>query len=232
MLFSGYFRSADRRIVSIVSGGCDQSSSAFFYSVFELYQCVNAIFNTDKSSSHTFLNTYRLSTSSLGCKALCMVISFLIPGSFVWNFLWFTLRRISSILRGVQPSYLPLLWGSCNVICSQVGFSFSWDTLIYFFFHFHLFDDISFQYSQVFVWFLFSVGSDFFSRFGCSIPSVMCRLLLFITRRAHFSYQIPPLYLNRILYQSVVGFPILFDFLQTVWFCPCTLSGWSFLAIC
>ena len=52
LLFSGYNRSADPRVVDIVFGDSDLSSSALFYVVFELlYRCVNAIFNAGKSSS-------------------------------------------------------------------------------------------------------------------------------------------------------------------------------------
>ena len=52
---------------------------ALFYVVFEsLYRCINAVFNTGKSSSSFFSFTYSLSISSLGCSALCMVIIFLV----------------------------------------------------------------------------------------------------------------------------------------------------------
>ena len=50
----------------------------------------------------------------------------------------------------------------------------------------HLFDVVSSQYFQVFVGFLFSGRSDF-SWFGCSTPSVMCRLPVFITSMGHYS---------------------------------------------
>ena len=54
-LSSGYFRSVDPRVDSIVSCGCNQSSFAFFYVVFKsLYRCVNAVFNACKSSSSFF----------------------------------------------------------------------------------------------------------------------------------------------------------------------------------
>ena len=50
--FSGYYRSAAPRVVSIISGGYNHSSSALLYVVFEsLYRCVLAVFNIDKSSS-------------------------------------------------------------------------------------------------------------------------------------------------------------------------------------
>ena len=54
-LFSGYCRPAGPRVVSIVSGGCNQSSSALSYVVFKsLYRCVHAVFTVDKSSSSFF----------------------------------------------------------------------------------------------------------------------------------------------------------------------------------
>ena len=71
--FSSYCRSVGPRVVSIVSGGCNQSSSALFFVVFKsLYWCVNTVFNADKSSS-SFFSWY---ISPLGYKALWMVISF------------------------------------------------------------------------------------------------------------------------------------------------------------
>ena len=50
-LFSSYCRSVGLRVVTIVSCGCYQSFSALFYIVFELYRCVNVVFNAGKSSS-------------------------------------------------------------------------------------------------------------------------------------------------------------------------------------
>ena len=68
--FQSFCHSVIYRVVSIVSDGRNQSSFVFFYVVFEsFYGCVNAV-------PPSFLGTYSLSTSSLGCNALCMVISF------------------------------------------------------------------------------------------------------------------------------------------------------------
>ena len=53
----------------------------------------------------------------------------------------------------------------------------------FFFFHFHLFDGVRFQYSQVVVIFPFSKRSDFFLT---SVPSVICLFSLLINM-AHFS---------------------------------------------
>ena len=53
--FPSYCPSVGHRVASIVSGGCNESSIVFLYIVFEsLYRCVNAVFNTGKSSSSLF----------------------------------------------------------------------------------------------------------------------------------------------------------------------------------
>ena len=78
-LFPSYCRSVVHRVASIVSDGCNQSSFVLFCVVLKsLHRCVNVVFSASKSSSPSFLDTYSLSTLSLGCGALCMVISFLV----------------------------------------------------------------------------------------------------------------------------------------------------------
>ena len=53
--FSGYFCWSDACIVCIISGGCNQSSSAFFTIVFEsLYRCIDVIFSAGESSASFF----------------------------------------------------------------------------------------------------------------------------------------------------------------------------------
>ena len=44
-LISGYCRSAGPRVVSIVIGGCNKSSSMLFYDVLDVYRRVHAVFN-------------------------------------------------------------------------------------------------------------------------------------------------------------------------------------------
>ena len=81
--FSDYFRSIGTCVVSIVSGGCDQFSSAHFYVVFEsVYRCVNPVFNAGKSSSSFSWHLSSVNVT-LGYNALCMVYSFLFSSSFV-----------------------------------------------------------------------------------------------------------------------------------------------------
>ena len=65
-LFSGYFRSVDPCVVSTVSGGCNQSSSALFLNVFfgSLYRCVAIVFTAGKSSSSLSWRIYSVNVIS------------------------------------------------------------------------------------------------------------------------------------------------------------------------
>ena len=126
LLVSGYFRSAHLRVVSIVSGGCNQSSSGLWYVVSEsLYWCINAVFNACKSSSPSFLDTYSLSTSSLGFKALKMVISFLMFWSICLSSFLFPLKNGPNYLpRGTARTFIPLprFLRQSFVLCSFLVF--------------------------------------------------------------------------------------------------------------
>ena len=54
-VFPSYCHSIDLRVVSIVTGGCNQTSFVLFYIVLEsLYRCVNTVFTAGKSSSSLF----------------------------------------------------------------------------------------------------------------------------------------------------------------------------------
>ena len=156
-LFSSYFRSVGLRVVSIVSGGCNQSSSAHFYVVFEsLYRCINAIFNASKSSSPFFFDTYSLSTTSLWCKALCMVFSFLVLWSICWSSSLVQFKNGPKCLtrRTAQVFILFIRFLPYSLVSSSFLILQRYSFLISFF-HLHLFDCICFQYSYVFVSFLF-----------------------------------------------------------------------------
>ena len=95
-----------------------------------------------------------------------------------------TSRMVPTILQGGQPERLSLWLDFYYIVWFPVVFSFSGDTLFHFFFHCDSFDGVCFQYSQVFFFFLLNIL--IFSWFGSSIPSVMCRLLLFIIIMAQF----------------------------------------------
>ena len=73
-------------VVCAVFGHLNYSCFALFYVVFEfLHWCIDSIFNAGESSS-TFLIHKSLSLSFLGCKTLCIIISFLVLWSSLINF--------------------------------------------------------------------------------------------------------------------------------------------------
>ena len=91
--------------------GRHQSSFVFFYVVFEsLCGCVNAICDAGKSSSSLFFGTYSLSRSSLGCNALCMVISFLVLLSICLSSSLVHLRNGPEyLMRVTSQVFIPLI---------------------------------------------------------------------------------------------------------------------------
>ena len=104
---------------------------------------------------HSSFDTYCLTTTSLGCNALCMVINLLV----LWSI------RLSSSLININnvPKYLN--WRTAKVFIPLIRFllfgfvSNNFLVLLRYcfficFFHLHLFHGISFQYSQIFVVFL------------------------------------------------------------------------------
>ena len=107
-LFSGYFHSVDLCVVNIVSGGCNQSSSALFYAIFEsLYRCVSTVFN-DNKSSYSFFSLH-ISASSLECKALCIVISFLVLWSICLSSLVHFKNGFEYLTRGTAKVFIPFI---------------------------------------------------------------------------------------------------------------------------
>ena len=148
-----------------------------------------------------FLDICNLFMSSLRCKALRLVINFLVFWSICLTFSLIHFK-VLSILQGAHPMCLSLWWVSCYRACFQDVFLFIWDTLFYFFFHLHLFNSVCFQTSQVLVSFLFSECSTFF----------------LIWQFYSFCYlpfpQIPFLYPDSI-FLFILESPIPFHFLQT-----------------
>ena len=183
-LFSDYFCFIATRIVSIFSDCCNQSSSALVYVIFEsFYRCINTILNACESSS-TFL-TLSLSTLSLGCMALCIVMNVLFFGPFVEVLLWSILRMVPSILWdvGTAQIFIPLMR---FLLCSLVSSCFL------------VLQKYSFYFSSL-VWcpplpifpsickIPFFKHSVFFSWYGSSTPFVICCFLLIIISMTLFS---------------------------------------------
>ena len=109
-----------------------------------------------------FVDAYSLSTSFLGYKALCLVMSFLI----LWSICWIsTLVHFKNgteyIRRDTCQVFIPLMtFLLCSLILNSflvlLGYSF-----FIFFIHLRLFDDVRLPYLPVYVRFLSSKRSDF-----------------------------------------------------------------------
>ena len=78
-------------------------------------RCIDALTLSSMLASPfppSYLDTYSLSTSSLGCNALCMVISFLV--------LWSICLSLSLVHLRKGPKYLT--WGTTQVFISLMRF--------------------------------------------------------------------------------------------------------------
>ena len=72
-------------LANVVFVGCSQSSSTFFYEIFEsLYRCIDATWNTSESSD-LFSWQYSPSASSVWCKASCIVMIFHVVLLIYWS---------------------------------------------------------------------------------------------------------------------------------------------------
>ena len=108
----------------------------------------------------SFLDTYSLSMSSLGCNVLCMVISFLVPWSIYLSSSHVHFKKGPEYLaRETAQVFIPLIR---FLLHSFVSSSFlvllRYSFLI--FFHLHLLDGVSFQDAQVFICLFFSEHSN------------------------------------------------------------------------
>ena len=95
----------------------------FFPFSFDSYCCSTLSSMLVSPLLPSFLDWYSLLTSSLGCKALCFVINFLVLWSICLRSSPSISRMVPSILQGRQPSYLSLWWGSRYIIWFRVTFS-------------------------------------------------------------------------------------------------------------
>ena len=123
----------------------------------------------------SFLDTFSLSTS-LGCKALCIVMSFLVLLSICLSSSLVHFKNGPMYLtRGTIQVFIPLIR---FLLCSLFRrvFSFSWGIFYNVFFHLCLFDGVRSQYSQVFgfpgyfdffflIWLFYSI---------CQLPFLYC----------------------------------------------------------
>ena len=112
----------------------------------------------------SFLDTYSLSTSSLGYKALCVVIRFLsLLSIYLSYFLVHFKNGPEYLTRDTDQAFIAFIsFRLYSLVLSSFLVLLRYSFLI-FFFHLSLFDGVCFHYSQVFVRFLFSERSNFFS---------------------------------------------------------------------
>ena len=100
----------------------------------------------------SFLDTYYLSTSSLGCNALCMVISFLVLSSICLSSRVHFKKGPEYLTRGIYSFDKVSVWLFCLEQLSSSPEIF----FLHFFFHLHFFNGVDLQVVQVFVGFVFS----------------------------------------------------------------------------
>ena len=147
-LFSGYCRFVGPRVVSIVSWGCNQSFSAFFYVLLKsFYWLVNAVSMLASPLPPFFLDLYSLSTSLKGCYALCMVITFLV----LWSLcLIFSLVHFKNAPEYLTKMYSPGIYSFDIIvifIILRLASFFSHNRYLLFF-HWSLNDNKSRQVSR------------------------------------------------------------------------------------
>ena len=132
-----------------------------------------------------FLDTYSLSLSSLGCKAFCIVISFLVLRSICFSYLVSFEDGPKYPRKGDSHVFIPfIMFLLYSLVSSSFPILLRYSFFI-FLFHLRLFDGVRFQYYQIFIRFLFFERPDF-SWFGCSISSVMSHFPLFVISMVHF----------------------------------------------
>ena len=120
-LFPSYCHSVVHRVNSFVSDGCNESSIVFLYIVSS--RCIDASTLSSMLASPlppSFLETYSLSTSSLRCKALCIVISFLVLWSICLSSSLVHLRKGPEYLTsGTAQVFIPCDKVSINEFCLE-----------------------------------------------------------------------------------------------------------------
>ena len=121
----------------------------------------------------SFLKTYSLSKSAQGFKPICIIKNWSIcSNSSMVHFK----NDPGYLMRGTTRVFTHLMrFMSCILFSSSFPFLLMHSS---FFFHLHTIDGVHFQYSLVFVSFLFS-NRLFFSWFACSIPFVIYHLSFF-----------------------------------------------------
>ena len=114
--------------MSIVFNGCSQSSFRLFYVVIEMLIDASTLLSLEASPfPPSFLDILSLSTSSLGCNALYMFISFLVLKSICLSSSLVHLEKGPEYLtRNTAQVFIPLIRFLQDSFVSS-SFLFSWD---------------------------------------------------------------------------------------------------------
>ena len=105
-MFSGYFRSTDLRVVSVVSDDWDQSSSALFCFLRVVVSIRQCCLQCWQNLFLLLFLTHIVCQSHLWeVMPNAWLLVFLFSASFVEGLLWSTSRIVPSILRGWHPRY-------------------------------------------------------------------------------------------------------------------------------
>ena len=109
----------------------------------------------------SFLDTYSLSTSSLACNALIIVISFLVLWSICLSSSLVHFRKgLEYLTKGTAKVFILLVSFRQESFVSSSFLVLLRYSFFNFVFHFQLFDGVSLRDAQVFVGFLFSEHSN------------------------------------------------------------------------
>ena len=159
-LFSNDCCSLDYCVICVVSGLCNQHSLLFF-KLCSRHRIESLTLSSmlARPLPASFLDI--LSMSYLACKALCIIINFLVFCSVCWRSSLVYFRNGPEYLtRGTTQEFIRLM----RFLLYSFSFEFSRFPVVFFplFFHLLLYDDVYFQYFQVLVSFLFSKHSYFF----------------------------------------------------------------------
>ena len=132
-------------------------SVLFLVAVISLSQCFSLLYSSRCIDATTlssilvrplpfsFLDIYRLSMSSLGCNALCMVISFLVLWSICLSSSLVHLKNgPGHLTRKTALLFIPLIRFWLYSFVSSSFLVFLRYSFLIFFFYFHLFDGVSF----------------------------------------------------------------------------------------
>ena len=136
--------SVDHNIVCAISGHYNKSFFTHFY-VFSSPCIDSSTVSSMLASPLPFLDTYSQSMSSLGCKVLCMVISFLVLWFICWSSPIHFKNGPKYLTKETTQAFIPLMRFLLQRLVSRRLLVRLRYPFLIFFFHLHLFDGTIYQ---------------------------------------------------------------------------------------